>query len=101
MAENKLPFAEDAFIHRPPMFSGVNNQFLKICMKNFIESIHQGIQDAIMKGPYIPKHVVDNKQTDKPLNQWTKEERKFAQYDYTTKNILTSSLDMNEFFRVS
>jgi len=24
MAENKLPFAEGASIHRPPMFSGVN-----------------------------------------------------------------------------
>jgi len=29
MDENKLPFAEGAFIHRPPMFSGVNNNFGK------------------------------------------------------------------------
>ena len=50
---------------------------------------------------YIPKHVVDNKQVDKPWNQWTEKERKLAQYDCTTKSILTSSLNMNEFFRFS
>jgi len=27
MAENKLPFAEGASIHRPLMFSGINYQF--------------------------------------------------------------------------
>jgi len=31
-----------------------------------------------MNGPYNPKHVVDNKQVDKPWNQWTEEERKCA-----------------------
>jgi len=30
-----------------------------------------------MNGPYIPKHI-DNKQVDKPWNQWTKEERKLS-----------------------
>jgi len=54
-----------------------------------------------MNGPYIPKYVVDNKQLDGPWNIWTEEEWKFAQYDCTTKNILTSSLKMDEFFRVS
>ena len=33
--------------------------------------------------------------------QWTKEERGRAQYDCNAKNILTSSLNMDEFFRVS
>jgi len=51
--------------------------------------------------PYTPKHVIANKQIDKPWNEWTKEERRRAQYDCTTKNILISSLNMNEFFRVS
>ena len=52
MAENKLPFGEGALIHRPPMFSGINYQFWKIRMKIFIESIDQGIWDAIINGPY-------------------------------------------------
>jgi len=45
--------------------------------------------------------VVDKKQVDKPWNEWAEEERRRLQYDYTLKNILTSSLNMDEFFRVS
>jgi len=66
MAENKLPFAEGASIHRPLMFSGINYQFWKIRMKIFTESINQRIWDAIINGPYTYKHIVDNVQVDKP-----------------------------------
>jgi len=61
MAKSNLPFAEVVSIHRSPMFSGINYQFWKIRMKIFIESIDQGIWDAIVNGPYIPKCVVENK----------------------------------------
>ena len=101
MAENKLPFGEGASIHRPPMFSGINYQFLKIRMKIFIESIDQGIWDAIINGAYTPKHIVDDVQVNKPWTQWNEEKRRRAQYDCNAKNILTSSLNMDEFFRVS
>jgi len=60
MVENKLAFAEGASIHSPPMFSGINYQFWKIRMKIFIESIDQGIWDAILNGPYTSKHIVEN-----------------------------------------
>ena len=70
-------------------------------MKIFIESIDQGIQDAIINGPYTPKHIVDDVQVNKPWTQWNEEERRRAQYDCNEKNILTSSLNMDEFFRVS
>jgi len=53
MVENKLPFAEGASRHRNPMFSGINYQFWKISTKIFIESIDQGIWNAIMNGPLI------------------------------------------------
>jgi len=78
MAENKLPFAEGASIHRSIMFSGINYQFWKIRMKNIIESINHGIWDAIINGPYTPKHTVSNVQVDKPWTQWTEEERRKA-----------------------
>jgi len=81
MAENKLPFVEDASIHRPPMFSGINYQFWKIRIKIFIESINQGIWDAIINGPYTHNHIVANVQVDKPWTQWTQEERRRTQYD--------------------
>ena len=70
-------------------------------MKIFIESIDQGIWDAIINGPYTLKHIVDNVQVDKPWTKWIEEERKRAQYDCNANNILTSSLNMDEFFRVS
>jgi len=83
------------------MFIGINFPFCKIRLKILIESIVQVIWDAILNGPYTPKHVVDNKQVDRPWNEWTKEERRRHQYDCTEKNIFTSSLNMDEFFRVS
>ena len=69
-------------------------------MKIFIESIDQGIWDAIINGPYTPKHIVDDVQLNKPWTQWNEEERRRAQYDCNAKNILTSSLNMDEFFHV-
>jgi len=65
MAENKLPFAEGASIHRPPMFCGLNYQFWKVRMRSFIESIDRSVWDAIVNGPYIPKVLVDNMYVDK------------------------------------
>ncbi|XP_027907024.1 uncharacterized protein LOC114166485 isoform X2 [Vigna unguiculata] len=38
---------------------------------------------------------------DKPWSEWTHEERRRAQYDCNAKNIITSSLSMDDFFRVS
>jgi len=43
----------------------------------------------------------DNFFSEKPWSQWTEQERKKAQYDYIAKNIITSTLNSNEFFRVS
>jgi len=40
-------------------------------------------------------------QVDKPWTQWTDEERRRAKYDCNVKNVLTSSLNMDEFFCVS
>jgi len=38
---------------------------------------------------------------DKPWSEWTDKERRKAQYDCNAKNIITSSLSMDEFFKVS
>jgi len=101
MAENKLPFAEGASIHRPPMLSGVNYQFWKVKRKNFIESINRGIWNAIVNGPYIPVSVENGIFMAKPFDELTDAENKRVQYDCVAKNIITSALNMDEFFRVS
>jgi len=101
MAENKLPFAEGASINRPPMFSGVNYQFWKVRMKIFIESIDHGIWNAIVNGPFIPMHVVNGVSIVKCFDELTDLENKKTQYDCVAKNIITSALKLDEFFRVS
>jgi len=101
MAENKLPFAKGASINIPPMFSGVNYQFWKVRMKIFIESIDRGIWNAIVNGPFIPMYVVDGVSTAKCFDELTHLEYKKMQYDCVAKNIITSALNLDEFFRVS
>jgi len=101
MAENKLPFAEGASIHRPPMFCGLNYQFWKVRMRIFIESIDHGVWDAIVNRPYVPKVLVDNVYVHKPWCDWISDESRKAQYDSVAKNIITSSLNLDELFRVS
>ena len=101
MAENKLPFAKEASIHMPPMFFGVNYQFWKVRMKIFIESIDKGIWNALVNEPYIPVSVVNGISVAKPFDELTNVENKRVQYDCVAKNIITSALNMDEFFRVS
>jgi len=101
MAKNKLPFAEGASIHRPPMFSGVNYQFWKVRMKIFIESIERGIWNTIVNGPYILVSIVNGISVAKPFDELTEAENKCIQYDCVAKNIITSALNLDEFFRVS
>ena len=101
MAENKLPFVEGASIHRPPMFSGVNYKFWKVRMKIFIESIDRGIWNGIVNGPYISVSVVNGESVVKPYDELTEAENKRIQYDCVAKNIITSALNLDEFFRIS
>jgi len=101
MAEGKLPFGGGASINRPSLFSGINYQFWKIRMKIFIESLDRGIWDAIVNGPFIPKTVVDEVTIDKPCSEWSDYESMKAQFDCMAKNIITSALSLDEFFRVS
>jgi len=51
----KLPFEEGASINKPPLLCGLNYMYWEARMKIFVESIDQGIWDAIENGPFIPK----------------------------------------------
>jgi len=101
MTENKLPFAEGASIHRPPMFSGVNYQFWNVRMKIFIESTDRGIWNAIVNSSYISMSVVDGVSVEKSYDELTDAKNKRVQYDCVAKNIITFALNLDEFFRVS
>jgi len=70
-------------------------------MKIFVESLDKGIWDAIENGPFIPKFQKDGSSIDKPWSQWTDVENKKAKFDRIAKNIITSALNSDEFFRIS
>ena len=83
------------------MFNGMNYAFWKIRMKIFMKSIDALIWEAGVHGPYVPMQVVKDEEVVKPRSEWNETERKKAQYDVVAKNIITSSLTMDEFFRIS
>jgi len=45
--------------------------------------------------------LVDNVYVDKPWCDWTGEESRKAQYNSVAKNVIISSLNLDEFFKVS
>jgi len=49
----------------------------------------------------MPKTVIDGKTIDKPWSEWSDSESKKSQFDCIAKNIITSALILDEFFRVS
>jgi len=70
-------------------------------MKIFIESIDRGILNTIVNDPCIPMSVVNGVSIEKSYDELTDAYNKKVQYDYVVKNIITSALNLNEFFRVS
>nr|KYP56640.1 hypothetical protein KK1_002884 [Cajanus cajan] len=100
MANSNLPYGEGVSIHRPPVFNGENYVYWKIRMRIFIEAIDIAVWNAIENGPYIPMTKDDDKK-EKHWSEWSDDEKKRAQYDYRAKNIITSALSIDEFFRIS
>ena len=49
----------------------------------------------------MPKTVIDGIIVDKPWSEWRDSESKKAQFDCMVKNIITSTLNLEEFFRIS
>ncbi|XP_068503614.1 uncharacterized protein [Phaseolus vulgaris] len=101
MSGFKVLFAEGSSINRPPMFRGMNYAFWKIRMKFFMESIDFGIWEVVVDGLFVPMQVIKDETVKKSRSEWIVSERKKAQYDSVAKNIITSALRMDEFFRIS
>nr|KYP52978.1 Retrovirus-related Pol polyprotein from transposon TNT 1-94 [Cajanus cajan] len=70
-------------------------------MRIFIEAIDIAVWDAIENGPYILMTKDDDGKREKHWSEWSDDERKRAQYDYRAKNIITSTLSIDEFFKIS
>ena len=61
----------------------------------------KGVWDAVVNGPFKPIKVVEGKSVPKEFSQWTLDENKRAHYDVRAKNIISSALTLDEFYRVS
>jgi len=70
-------------------------------MQIFVESIDLNIWEANEIGPFIPTMIVGNATIEKPKEEWDDDKRRKVQYNLKEKNIITSALGMDEYFRVS
>ena len=82
------------------MLNGEGYHYWKTPMQIFIEAIDLNIWEAIEIGPFIPTMIVGNATIEKPKEQWDEDERRRVQYNLKAKNIITSTLGMDEYFRV-
>ena len=96
MVGQNQTFAEGASINRPPLFTGENYPFWKVRMQIFLESVDRRIWDAVVNG-----NVVNDVQEPNPFSQWTTDENRRAQYDVKARNIISSALTLDEFYRIS
>ena len=70
-------------------------------MQIFIEAIDLDIWESIERGPYIPIVIVNGETIEKPKDRWTNEDKRRVQYNLKAKNIITSALGIDEYFRIS
>jgi len=74
-------------------------------MQIFIEAIDYNIWEAIELGPFVPTIVDGSTSTStttaKPRDKWTNEDKRKVQYNLKAKNIITSALGIDEYFRIS
>ena len=101
MVGSNQTFAEGASINRPPLFTGENYPIWKVRMQIFLESVDRGIWDAVLNGPFVLVNVVNEVQEPKPFAQWTADENRRAQYDVKARNIISSALTLDEFYKIS
>ncbi|KAL2327540.1 hypothetical protein Fmac_020967 [Flemingia macrophylla] len=101
MASNRLLFAEGASINRLPLFCGDNYPFWKVRMKIFMESVHRSIWQAVITDYKIPTVIVNGKEVEKLFDNWDQNEIRRTENDAKVLNIIHSTLNSDEFFRIS
>jgi len=70
-------------------------------MQIFLESVDKGTWDAVLKRPFVPVNIINEVHELKSFAQWTGDENRRAQYDVKARNIISSALTLDEFYRIS
>ena len=99
---DNMAFAPKGAYNRAPIFNGDHFDYWKSSMRIHINSFDGEVWNAIENGPFVPT-ITDAHGivTNKPMAQWTEEEKKKANYDAKAQNILISSLGIDQFYHVS
>ena len=87
--------------NRAPIFDGENYDYWKECMTVYIHSVDMDVWDAVANGQFQSQVVANGVAQDKPKADWSDDDKKKVQYDLKARNILISSLGVNEFHSVS
>jgi len=58
------------------------------------------VWDFVVNGPFQPTKIVEGKFVSKEFSLWTPDENKRAYYDVKAKNIISSALTLDEFYKV-
>jgi len=101
MDSKQITFKEGASLNQPSLFEGEHFSCWQKRMEIFIQSIDPSAWNAIVKGPFIPTKEVNGELVPKEWDEMKDDEEKKMQDDKKAKNILTSSLSFDEFFRIA
>ena len=69
-------------------------------MSAHIQSVDMDVWDAMVKGKFQPQVVSNGIAQDKSKADWSDDDKKKVQYDLKARNILISSLGVNEYHSV-
>jgi len=87
-----------------PIFDGENYDYWKECMSVHIQSVDMDVWDAVVNGRFQPQIAANNEDSvllNKPKADWSDDDKKKVQYNLKARNILISSLRVNEYHSVS
>ena len=99
---DNMAFAPKGAYNRAPIFNGDHFDYWKSSMRIHINSFDGEVWNAIENGLFVST-ITDAHGivTNKPMAQWTEEEKKKANYDAKAQNNLISSLGIDQFYHVS
>ncbi|XP_073224814.1 uncharacterized protein [Cicer arietinum] len=93
---------EGASLTRPPAFNGAAYMYWKERMLIFLEACSLDVLEAVIDGPFVPTIAgTGDSSIAKPRSYWSKDDKKKVEYNAKVKNIITSAISADEFFRVS
>ncbi|MCH88300.1 phytoalexin-deficient 4-2 protein, partial [Trifolium medium] len=87
--------------NRAPIFDGENYDYWKECMSIHIQSLDMDVWDAVVNGRFQPQVVANGVAREKLKADWSDDDKKKVQCDLKARNILISSLGVNEYHSVS